>query len=134
MKRLTFGKSKRLLSNDQFRRVLAHRVSARDGLLALYIAPNDCGHPRLGVSVGKSCGNSPVRNRLKRLIREVFRLSQADIPPGFDYLLMVSPNWPKKICDMSRDTMGRAEPTYEVFSASFNALARAAHARLQRDS
>ncbi len=134
MKRLTLGKSKRLVSNEQFRRVLARRISARDGLLTLYMAPNDRGHPRLGVSISKSCGNSPVRNRLKRLIREVFRLSQPDIPPGFDYLLMVPPNWSKKISNISRDNSGRAEPTYDRFCASFNALVKAAYARFDCDS
>lgn len=130
MKRLNLGKNKRLVSNDQFRRVLSFRVSARDGLLTLYMAPNDCGYPRLGVSVSKSCGNAPLRNRFKRLIREAFRLSRQDIPKGFDYLLMVSPNWSKKICQMSCDATGRDKPGYDQVSASFRNLVRTAYARL----
>ena len=129
MKRLTFGKSKRLVSNEQFRAVLARRVSARDGLLTLYMAPNDCGYSRLGVSISKSCGNSPIRNRLKRLLREVFRLSQEDIPQGFDYLLMVSPNWSKKIGNMSRDTQKTTDIGYDKIRASFDALVKAAYAK-----
>jgi len=128
MKRLTLGKSKRLVSNEQFRRVLARRVSARDGLLTLYMAPNDCGYSRLGVSVSRSCGNAPVRNRLKRLIREVFRLSQADIPEGFDYLLMVCPNWSKRICQPGCDTKGQTELGYDIVSASLRALVMTAYA------
>jgi len=98
----SFPKEKRLVSNRQFKAVLARgrRLStrlgegpsrSREGLLTLYIAENNCGYPRLGISVKKSCGNAVVRNRLKRLLREVFRQSQDGIPAGFDYLIMIHP-------------------------------------------
>lgn len=90
MKRLSFGKSKRLVSNSEFKAVLARKVRVSDELLTLYMAENDCGFARLGVSVGKSCGNAVVRNRMKRVIREAFRTSQEQIPAGFDYVVMVS--------------------------------------------
>jgi len=88
---LTLPKTKRLASNRQFKAVLDHGRRAGDNLLVLYRAPNQYGHPRLGVSVGKSCGNAVVRNRLKRLLREAFRRNQHRIPPDFDYLLMIAP-------------------------------------------
>ncbi len=94
----SFPKKKRLVSNRQFKAVLARgrRLSLGllpegNGLLTLYMAENDCGYPRLGISVKKSCGNAVLRNRLKRLLREAFRQSQDRIPAGFDYLLMISP-------------------------------------------
>jgi len=93
---LSFPKSKRLISNRQFKAVLARNLRVSNGFLTLYMAENDCGYPRLGVSIGKSCGNAVVRNRLKRLLREAFRQSQALIPAGFDYLLMISPKWLEK--------------------------------------
>ena len=92
----SFPKEKRLVNNRQFKAVLAHGRRLGNGLLTLYMAENNCGHPRLGISVKKSCGNAVVRNRLKRLSREAFRQSQGRIPAGFDYLLMISPQWLKK--------------------------------------
>ncbi|MCJ7674736.1 MAG: ribonuclease P protein component, partial [Sedimentisphaerales bacterium] len=91
--RKSLPKYKRLVTNTQFRAVVAGRLCASDGFLVLYIRRNDCGYPRLGVSVGKSCGGAVVRNRVKRLLREVFRQKQGQIPAGFDYLLIVSPKW-----------------------------------------
>ncbi len=89
MKNFSFPKSSRLLTNKQFKTVLARRLCVSDGLLKLFIAENDCDQPRLGVSVSKSCGNAVVRNRLKRLIREAFRQNQHQISSGIDYLVII---------------------------------------------
>ncbi|OHB76044.1 MAG: ribonuclease P protein component [Planctomycetes bacterium RBG_16_55_9] len=90
MKRFSFPKKKRLVGNRQFTAVLARRRRFSDGLLTLYVAENDCGYSRLGVSIGKSAGKAAVRNRLKRLLREAFRQNQEQIPSGWDYVLMLS--------------------------------------------
>ena len=89
LQRFTLTKSKRLISNGQFKAVLAEKLRFSNELLTLYIAGNDCGRARLGVSVGKNCGNAVLRNRIKRLLREAFRQSQYKIPQDFDYLLMI---------------------------------------------
>ena len=122
MKRFSFPKSRRLVTNRQFEAVLARKLRVSDGLLTLYMAENDCGYPRLGVSVAKSCGNAVVRNRLKRLLRESFRQSRDEIPAGFDYLLMVSQQWTKKVeqsAGLGRDVK---RLTYELVRSSFLAL------------
>lgn len=97
MKKFTFGKKKRLVGNRQFKAVLDHNIRASNRLLVLYMAENDLDYPRLGISVGKSCGGAVVRNRAKRLLREAWRLCQHRIPAGFDYLLMISPRAVKRI-------------------------------------
>ena len=126
MKQFFFSKKKRLASNKQFEAVLARKVRVANGLLVLYAAENDCGYPRLGISVGKSCGGAVERNRLKRLLREAFRQSQDRIPPGFDYLLMISPQLSKKLNKSINSKEAVRQLKLEQVKASFLALAATA--------
>ena len=119
MKRFSFPKSSRLVSNSQFKAVLARKLRVANGLLVLYTAKNDCNWPRLGISVDKSCGSAVVRNRLKRLIREAFRQSREQIPAGFDYLVMISPQWQKKTANSPEPKKAAKQLTLEMVQKSF---------------
>lgn len=120
MRWFPFPKSKRLVRNSQFKDVLGRGLRISDRVLTLYMARNDCGHPRLGVSVGKFWGNAVMRNRLKRLLREAFRQSQDQIPAGFDYVLMISRSWGKS--DKSGPKEAVKQLTFEQVRASLLAL------------
>lgn len=110
------------MSNRQFKHVLACRRRARDELLTLWVAENQTTHARLGVSVGKGCGNAVVRNRLKRLLREVFRRSRNEIAPSFDYVLMISPGMAKRLKRHRKDPKLLATLTFHRVRTSFLTL------------
>ncbi len=129
LNRLTFSKNSRLLGNRQFKAVLDARRRASDHLLTLYVAPNECGHPRLGVSVGRACGNAVTRNRLKRLIREAFRLSQQHLPPAFDYVVMISGPLARKLKDPEKGKGVLVALTWRQLQESFLSLVDAATIR-----
>jgi len=125
-KRLVFPKSSRLTNNRQFKAVLDGGRRAGDGLLTLYAAPNDKGQPRLGISVGKSSGKAVVRNRLKRLVREAFRCNQHGIPQSFDYLVMISPSFSRRLRQSQEGAKVLASLTFERVQRSFLSLVQAA--------
>ena len=130
LKQLSFPKKKRLVNNKQFKTILARNLRVSDSLLTLYMSENDCGYARLGVSVGKSCGGAVVRNRLKRLLREAFRQSQDRLPAGLDYLLMISPQWSKRINETATTGKTVKLPTFEQVRTSFLALVTGAQKRV----
>lgn len=88
LRRYRLGRSLRLKSRAEFERVFAARHNISDGHLVVYAAPNDLGRRRVGLAVGKRLGGAVVRNRYKRTLREAFRLTQHDLPDGFDYVLI----------------------------------------------
>lgn len=72
----------RLTDKPQFDRV--HREGRRvsDALFTVIAKPNDVGRARLGMAVGiRAAGCAVNRNRVKRVVRERFRLTQQELPP-----------------------------------------------------
>jgi ribonuclease P protein component len=85
----TFRPHERLKDPDDFRRVFERRRFDSDDVLVVYGVENNCDHPRLGISVArKKVRAAHARNRLKRLIREAFRLSKSELPPGIDLVVV----------------------------------------------
>ncbi len=68
---------------------------------------NGLDYPRLGLSVGRRVGNAVQRNRVKRMVREAFRLQQHDYAVGYDLVVVVRPHQTLKLADY-QEFFGRA--------------------------
>ena len=80
-RRLRFGAELRLRSKLQFDAIYAGGRRIDDRFFGLRVKPNGLGHPRLGLAVAiKTANNAVTRNRLRRIVRESFRLAQHDLP------------------------------------------------------
>ncbi len=91
---LSYPRQLRLVHKKDFERVYRDGLRARGATLLVVGAPNGLSHSRLGLSVGKAIWKGAVqRNRVRRVFREAFRLSQHELPPGLDLILI--PGRPK---------------------------------------
>jgi ribonuclease P protein component len=78
----------RIRRAGDFQRAFRRRSSVADPWIAVIGYPNGLPHPRLGLSVSRRVGGAVVRNRWKRLLREAFRLTRPQLPPGIDLIVI----------------------------------------------
>ncbi len=73
--------------NHIFRRLYATSGHA-NGYLVLYAKPNRSATNRVGITASKKLGHAVVRNRVRRRLREVYRLNEERFLPGYDIVVV----------------------------------------------
>ena len=76
--------SRSLQKNNDFRLVYQKGRSAANRYIVMYVMQNESDENRIGISVSKKVGNSVVRHRIKRRIKEAYRLHENEFVRGLD--------------------------------------------------
>ena len=80
------------MKNKDFQVVYKKGKSYANKYLVMYVLDNNTEENRLGISVSKKVGNSVVRHRITRLIRESYRLQESKFQNGFDIVVIARAN------------------------------------------
>ena len=80
--------SKPLKLNHIFRRLYHSNNQAGNRFLVLYARKNRTQENRVGITTGKKLGKAVVRNRLRRRLREIYRINEGRFKPGYDLVVV----------------------------------------------
>lgn len=83
---MTFTES--LRKNKDFQAVFKNGKSRANKYLVLYVLENRSDKNRIGISVSKKVGNSVIRHRIKRLVKESYRLHENMFNSGLDIVVI----------------------------------------------
>ena len=89
-------KSESLKKNKDFQIVYQQGTSQANRYLVMYVLKNQYMKNRLGISVSKKVGNSVVRHRVTRLIRESYRLNELLFKNSLDIVVIARPSAKEK--------------------------------------
>ena len=74
--------------NHEFRRLYAKGASAVSPWLVIYCRKNNFGVNRLGITVSTKLGCAVIRNRIRRRLREIYRLNTGRLASGYDIVIV----------------------------------------------
>ncbi len=80
--------SEYLKKNDDYRLVYEKGRSRANKYLVMYVLSNGSDRNRIGISVSKKVGNSVIRHRFKRLVKENYRSHEAVFNSGLDIVIV----------------------------------------------
>ena len=77
-----------LKKNNEFRRVYQRGTSVADRFLVIYCFPTQNNGTKFGYSISKKVGGAVIRNRLRRILKEICRKHQDKLRPGWDIIII----------------------------------------------
>jgi ribonuclease P protein component len=113
-----FRPCEHLKRESDFRLTFDRKRSVSDEWLIVYARENNLAYNRLGLSVSRKVGPAVVRNKVRRLYREAFRLTKNELPTGMDLILI---------------PRGQKSPTLVELMESLRKLVPLASRKLARD-
>jgi ribonuclease P protein component len=82
-----FPREHRITGSREFRAIYNAGLKVDSASFVLFGRANNLDHHRLGLTVTRRIGGAVIRNRIKRLFREIFRKSSGEIPHHFDLIV-----------------------------------------------
>lgn len=117
MKTCGLGKEEKLLKPIEFKSVLRGGSGTSTEHFKVLICPNNLSQRRLGITASRKIGSAVKRNRVKRLLREFFRLHKLQLPPSTDILFIAQPGADtldyKRLCDELTGILLKSPPRSE---------------------
>lgn len=113
------SKFQSLKKNRDFRRVYRMGKSKANHNFVMIVLKNDLPYNRIGISVSKKVGNSVVRHRVTRVIREIIRLQWEEIKQGYDIVIVARSS--------------AANSDYKIFESAINHLLKIHHLPVLRE-
>ena len=113
---LRFSRQQRIRTRAEFSAVFDRKQRSSAGPLLAFVVPNGTELTRLGISMSRRVGIAARRNRIKRMVREAFRLQQHDLPRGWDIVIVPRPHEAMELeryCELLRTIMKRVVPKAE---------------------
>ena len=77
-----------LKRNNDFRKIYSKGRSFKSAVLVTYVMKNRCGCTRIGITTSQKIGKAVMRNRSRRIIREVYRMISDDVRQGVDLVFV----------------------------------------------
>lgn len=94
MKDSSFSKKERLLATKDFKAVYQNKEGVGNKYLSLYFLSKKEEGKRVGFSIKRKIGKTVVRNKIKRILREIYRLNKYNIKNNFDFVITVKEVFP----------------------------------------
>ena len=101
------GRQRKLLNSTEFGAVFSNRKSIHGKFFSVHVVRNGLDHPRVGLTVSRRVSKRAVqRNRIKRQIRESFRLRQAELS-SIDFVVTAKVGSAEQVSKMLREELDK---------------------------